>query len=491
MMGTPTKWDEEADVVVVGYGFAGVTAAITAHDAGATVLMLEKAPEAHKGGNSRVSGNIVFWPSDVGKAKTYFKALAGPYMDDISEAMVEVWAREMHANRAWLENLGMKPAAFGLAEFPELPGSDCAQMLMHGEGAIGQERLWKGVTEPAMAARRIRTLYETAAVSLVKGDGEIVGVVADQGAQRIAAKANRAVVLTCGGFENNPAMIRSYLQGLPNIYPSGTPYNTGDGVRMGIEVGAELWHMSNIAGPEFFFKAPEIPVSRFINLPHARSYLHVAGDGRRFVAEGPLVMGADRHGKVKLHGQWTQQPAPAPIYLIFDENVRKGGSLGHSDACWDASHGNRYEWSADNSREIARGWIKKAETVGELAGLIGVPAAALEATLARYDDAAREGEDPDFGREPAWLAPLEGPPYYAMELTPTFINTQGGPRRDENARVIGVDGQPIPRLYSAGELGSIYSFLYQGGGNVGECFAFGRIAGRNAAAEKRANERRD
>jgi len=90
MTKTPTKWDDEADVVVVGYGFAGSAVAIAAHDAGASVLMLEKAPEEHKGGNSRVSGNILFWPNDVEKAKTYFKALAGPYMDGISEEMVSV-----------------------------------------------------------------------------------------------------------------------------------------------------------------------------------------------------------------------------------------------------------------------------------------------------------------------------------------------------------------------------------------------------------------
>lgn len=157
MFEAPANWGEEADVVVVGYGFAGSAVAITAHDAGAKVLMIEKAPEQHKGGNSRVSGNIFFWPNDVAKAKTYFKAMAGPYMDGISEEMVEVWATEMHANRAWLENFGLKPAAFALAEFPELPGSDCAEMLMHGEGPIGHERLWKGVTEPAMAERRICT----------------------------------------------------------------------------------------------------------------------------------------------------------------------------------------------------------------------------------------------------------------------------------------------------------------------------------------------
>jgi succinate dehydrogenase/fumarate reductase flavoprotein subunit len=484
MTETPTKWDNEADVVVIGYGFAGSAVAITAHDAGANVLMLEKAPEEHKGGNSRVSGNIFFWPNDVEKAKTYFKALAGPYMDDISEEMVSVWATEMHANRAWLENLGLRPSAFALAEFPELAGSDCAEMLMHGEGPIGQERLWKGVTEPAMAARRIRTLYETAAVSLVKDEGEIIGVVADQRGKRLAVRANRAVVLTCGGFENNPAMIHTYLAGLPHIYPSGTPYDTGDGVRMGIEVGAELWHMSNIAGPEFFFKAPEIPVSRFINLPHAKSYLFVAGDGKRFMAEGQAVMGSDRHGKVKYHGVWMQQPAPIPINLVFDESVRKAGSIGKSDACWDASHGNLYDWSDDNSREVDKGWIKKANTVRDLATLISVLPNALDVTIARFNEFAANGKDADFERSVGSLAALQMPPYYAMELTPSFINTQGGPRRNEDAQVIGVDGKPIPRLYSAGELGSIYAFLYQGGGNVGECFAFGRIAGRNAARER-------
>jgi len=158
----PKHWDEETDVIVVGYGFAGSTAAIIAHDLGAKVVLLEKAPEAHKGGNSRVSANIVFWPDNVEKAKLYFKALAGPYLDNISDEMVEVWATEMHANRDWLVSLGFNPVAFPPSlsvEFPELPGSECSQMLLHGEGPIGDQRLWKGVTEPAMLARKIRTLY--------------------------------------------------------------------------------------------------------------------------------------------------------------------------------------------------------------------------------------------------------------------------------------------------------------------------------------------
>ena len=70
------------------------------------------------------------------------------------------------------------------------------------------------------------------------------------------------------------------------------------------------------------------------------------------------------------------------------------------------------------------------------------------------------------------------------ELSPSMLNTQGGPRRNEKAQIVRPDGSPIPRLYSAGELGSIYSYLYQGTGNIGECLAFGRVSGRNAAAEK-------
>ena len=81
------------------------------------------------------------------------------------------------------------------------------------------------------------------------------------------------------------------------------------------------------------------------------------------------------------------------------------------------------------------------------------------------------------------LAPIAQGPFYAIELSPSMLNTQGGPRRNEKAQIVRPDGSPIPRLFSAGELGSIYSYLYQGTGNIGECLAFGRIAGRNAAAE--------
>lgn len=476
----PVTWDDEADVVVVGYGFAGATAAITAHDAGAKVLLLEKAPKADSGGNSRVSANLVFWPDNIEKATAYFKAMAGPYMDNISDEMVWVWASEMHANKAWLEGLGMIPAEIPYIEFPEFDGSDCVRVLMNGKGPVGGERLWR-IIEAAVTARSIRVLYDTPAASLVKANGEIVGVIAEASGTRVAIKAKRAVVLSNGGFENNPTMIRNYVEGLPTLFPHGSPYNTGDGIRMAAEVGAELWHMNNISGPLMSFKAPEIAIAQWLNLPHGKSYLFVAGDGARFTMEGDPCVTGDMHGKVKRHGMWMQQPMPMPIHIIFDQTYLTSGHIGRATADWDVSHGNLYDWSDDNLREVQKGWIKTAETARDLAALVGIPPDALEATIERFNAAAAAGQDADWGRAVETLAPLDSPPFFAMALTPALVNTQGGPRRNKNAQVMGVDGKPIGRLYSAGELGSMYSFLYQGGGNIGECFAFGRIAGANAA----------
>jgi succinate dehydrogenase/fumarate reductase flavoprotein subunit len=478
----PETWDEEADVVVVGYGFAGATAAITAHDAGASVLLLEKAPRAESGGNSRVSANLVFWPDDIEKARHYFRALAGPYMDNISDAMVQVWAVEMHANKAWLEGLGMIPAEIPYIEFPEFDGSECVRVLMNGEGPVGGERLWR-IIEAAVAARPIRVLYDTPAASLVKARGEIVGVIAEARGNRIAIRANRAVILGSGGFENNPAMLRNYVDGLPRLYPHGSPYNTGDGIRMAAEVGADLWHMNNISGPLMSFKAPEIAIAQWLNLPHGKSYLFVAGDGARFTMEGDPCVTGDMHGKVKRHGMWMQQPMPMPIHMVFDQTYLKSGHIGRARADWDVSHGNLYNWSDDNLREVQKGWIKTADTLRDLAALIDVPPDTLEVTVRRFNAAAIAGQDIDWGRTADTLAALDSPPFFAMALTPALVNTQGGPRRNKDAQVMGVDGEPIGRLYSAGELGSIYSFLYQGGGNIGECFAFGRIAGEEAASK--------
>ena len=123
----------------------------------------------------------------------------------------------------------------------------------------------------------------------------------------------------------------------------------------------------------------------------------------------------------------------------------------------------------------------RADSIGTLASAISVDSAALEATITRWNGFCAAGHDAEFGRT-KMMTPIAQGPFYAVEMSPSMLNTQGGPRRNEKAQIVRPDGTPIPRLYSSRELGSIYSYLYQGTGNLGECLAFGRVAARNAVA---------
>ena len=123
-----------------------------------------------------------------------------------------------------------------------------------------------------------------------------------------------------------------------------------------------------------------------------------------------------------------------------------------------------------------------ADTLPALARVLGLDPATLADSVTGWNRSCDAKHDPEFGRK-LMLEPIADKPFYAVELSPSMLNTQGGPRRNESGQIVRPNGTPIPRLYSAGELGSIYSYLYQGTGNIGECLAFGRVSGRNAAAE--------
>jgi hypothetical protein len=205
----------------------------------------------------------------------------------------------------------------------------------------------------------------------------------------------------------------------------------------------------------------------------------VGPDARRFTDEKFKT----RHGKIPVNGRWLPLSTPCPMYLIFDHTMFIAGPLydGHPSHGWTQII-ERYEWSRDNSVELAKGWIKTADTLRALAAAVGLDPATLLETVNLWNSGCEAKHDAQFGRT-LMLAPIVAKPFYAIELSPSMLNTQGGPRRNENAQIVRPDSTPIPRLYSAGELGSIYSYLYQGTGNIGECLAFGRIAGRNASAE--------
>ena len=482
----PRQWDVEADVVVVGFGAAGVAASVTAHDLGAKVVILEKAPEGEEGGNTRVAGQGYLNTSDAKQAAAHLIALCGPYT--VPEKMVRVWAEEMCRNNDWLASLGGDPQEHqhppvGI-EFPDLPGADCVHKF-HDGPTYGYSYTWKRF-ESLVKQRPIPVLYETPGKELIQNDftKEILGVRAWRGGKSIAVKAHRGVVLTCGGFENNQEMIRNYLPGIPYCFTSGSPYNEGDGITMAMSVGADLWHMNNYAGPSMALKVPEIRTSLSMRALHYSKQIPggmivVGPDARRFCDEKYKT----RHGKIPVNGRWLPLATPCPMFMIFDHALFSAGPIydGHPSHGWTQII-ERYQWSEDNSAELAKGWIKTADSVPALASLLGLDPAALTDTINRWNGACDARHDAQFGRT-LMMNPIADRPFYAIELSPSMLNTQGGPRRNEKGQVVRPNGTPIPRLYSAGELGSIYSYLYQGTGNIGECLAFGRVSGRNAAAE--------
>ena len=496
----PPKWDKKVDVVVVGWGGAGSVAALTAAEKGASVLLLEKAPQGKEGGNTRISGNLVFNPKTVDDAVTYLKAMCADYT--IPDAIVTTWATMMNKNYDWARahggfvGAGLKMSEKG-AEYPELPGAACAADGIAAVGVeyegqspaetMGHSPTWEFMQKLVLANAKIEPWYASPATRLIQNPAtkEIVGVEVTKNMTDTAyVAANKAVVLTCGGFAGNADMLRDYLH-LQHAYTKGTPYNTGDGIKMATAVGADLWHMDNMAGPDLNFKAPTWDnfCGAYTISFGSKNAIYVGADATRFVNEAISF----KHGKYYTSGVYVPCPTPQPVHVIFDESARLAGPVyaaqGSSGALGWAQMIEKYAWSADNSKEIAAGWIKKANTIAELAVLINKDPVKLQATIDRYNGFCDAGADPDFGRPATGLKKVITAPFYAMEVVPGLTNTQGGPRRNEKCEILDVEGDPIPRLYSAGELGEIYSHCYNGGGNVGATIAFGRVAGENAAAQ--------
>src|SRR3984885_1392758 len=353
LQSVPENWDVEADVVVVGFGAAGMAASVTAHDLGADVVILEKAPRGQEGGNTRVAGQGYLNTSAVDPAIAYLTALCGPYA--VPPEMVRVWAQEMCQNNAWLASLGCDPQEHqhppvGI-EFPDLPGADCVHKF-HDGPRYGYSNTWK-LFESRVRERPIRVLYETPGRALIQdGAGkDILGVRARRRDETIAVKARRGVVLTCGGFENNQEMIRNYLPGIPYCYTSGSPYNEGDGITMAMSVGADLWHMNNYAGPSMALKVPEVRTTFSMQALHYSKeqpggMIVVGPDARRFCDEKYKT----RHGKIPVNGRWLPLSTPCPMFMIFDHTLFSAGPLYDKHP----SHGwtqiiERYDWSETNS----------------------------------------------------------------------------------------------------------------------------------------------
>jgi len=499
------KWDYEAGVVVLGAGMAGTVAAIEAYDLGEDVLLLEKAPEADVGGGGRVSGQTLTCVSDKAKLMEYQRNLNKPNV--IPEDILETWAEAMTTQRPWIsaraEEVGMvyNVNEAKLIEHDEFPGSDGIE----GIGHIRYSHEWSPEMTPYevlslhgpahtweamylnVKKRGIKVLYETPAVELIQDPEtrEILGVVAEREGKKVNVKARKAVILCTGGYEQNAEMLADYY-GVNEVSNLGSPYDTGDGIKMLLKVGADLWHMRNptttgglwicikVPGYQPFFRNLAIPVG---------SWVELAKDGTRFYNEGYQY--ALKHMHMDFHGGKIDAPhyQCLPVHLIFDEAARKAAPIVTLWMGWGAVV-QKYEWSADNSVEIEKGWITKADTIRELATKLGKDPDVVEAEVKKYNEYCKMGRDPDYGRDPNTMQPLETPPYYGINLWPSVVSTTGGGRHNKEAEVLDPDGKPIPRLYEAGELGSILANLYQNGSFLTEAVIFGRIAAKNAAKQK-------
>ena len=221
-------------------------------------------------------------------------------------------------------------------------------------------------------------------------------------------------------------------------------------------------------------------------MQHAGPGFWVDQNGKRFVNEKSI----DTHTclyAVDLFDPIKHSYPRIPAYLIFDEKALKAGPVAGGITGW-LGYREGYIWSKDNSVELKAGLIKSGRTPEELAKVIGIDAEGLKATIAEWNKGVAEGKDalgrPMKNAKGAVLsAPLEGT-LYAIELVPSLLNTQGGPRRNVKGQVLNAYGEVIPGLYVAGEMGSMWGHIYQGACNNAEALVFGRLAGKAAAAEK-------
>lgn len=532
------SWDHEVDVVVLGSGGAGLTAALTAAVAGASVEVYEKAPTV--GGTTAVSGGIVWIPAHnrspdgeltPADALRYLRAQSLGSMDD---ELVETFVRTGPAMLDFIEaHSGLQfEIATGFPDYrPELPGGqpgggrslsaapfDLAQLgewatqitsfpadwSNVGFDAETRARLHAAIDErtshlcvagTALIAGLLKGLLDAGvtphtnarAEGLIAEDGEITGVRVALPDGTISVRARHGVILGTGGFEWDPALTQAFLRG-PMHGAVSPPNNTGDGLRMAMEHGADLANM----GEAWWVPIVQIPGDTIEGKPRSRSVrlertrprsIIVNSAGRRFVNEA------------------CDYNSMAGAFHYLDP---RGGYV--NDRGWmvfDSIHLQRYGFLGIEPGQPVPDWFCESADLAELAAKTGIDADGLTRTVESWNRHVAAGADPDFGRGSSaydgyWgddsattpagktLGPIDTAPFYAVPVSIGAMGTKGGPRTDHDARVLHVGGEPIPGLFAAGNaMGGVTGRAYGGaGGTLGPAMVFGYRAGHAAATGK-------
>lgn len=447
---------DEFDVVVIGSGIAGCAAALEAASAGARVAVIEKASERLAGGNSLLAGGIFAMPrADTDTAR---KELVEDFIRKaLGRGNHEVYAliaANARGDVAWLKTMGIEFLPEG-----EMPPYRIATATAAPGPYMGMPRTLKTLRD-RIAEMGGTFHFETKARQLVMNERGAVSGVRAVGPSGVVQHDAKSVVIASGGYAGNTALLETYAS--PNagaMMVRGIRWATGDGLLMAQEAGAGLAGMGGLMSLHIAAVDPVETAAGnpFALLPHA---IAVNRDGKRFIDESK---GYVAHGKAVL-----DQPLQTST-LIADERIREMAGPASSFASFERL-GIR---------------IIEADSLGDLAAQIEVPADALETTVAEFNAAVADGGAPGANPPKATLAyRIEGPRYYAFHpLRPGITLSFGGIMINADARALEADGRIIPGLFAAGEgAGGVFHDDYVGGASLANCLVMGRIAGRNAAA---------
>ena len=413
------KKDLDTDVVIIGAGGAGMTAAINTAQAGKDVILLEKMPYA--------GGNTTKATGGMNAAETHYQAEQG--IDDSVEQFVEDTMEGGHnindkdlvttlaENSAeaidWLDSIG--------APLPKVSFSGGAtNARIHapedgsGVGAYLVTSLLKKMDE-----LDINVMYDTKATSLISKDGTVTGVKAESRDTEYTINA-KAVILATGGFGNNEDMIVQYRKDLKGTVTTSAPGITGDGIVMAEDVGADLVDIEQIQLHPTVEQKTSMLITESVRGDGA---ILVNQDGKRFTDE---LLTRDVVSAAEL-----EQPG-SYAYIIFDQRLRDGLKA--------------------IEKYVSTGITVQGDTIEELAEKIDVDPATLAETLKNWNQYVADQNDPDFGRTTGMDQDLSQAPFYAIKIAPGIHHTMGGVHIDTDARVIDKDGNPIPGLFAAGEV---------------------------------------
>jgi flavocytochrome c len=470
LCGQPRTWDETVDVVVVGTGFAGLTAAIEARNVGGGVLVIEKMPVY--GGNSIINGG------DFAAAGNALQKQAG--LQDSPELMLKDMLRaganlnhiELARTVAERSNEALEWArTYVGAEFDRLNfhGGHSLKRAVQTKNQSGSELVNKLLAKAKSLG--VKVALRTKLVELVTGkDGRVVGLEVRRGFKwpdeasgtRAFIKARRAVVLAAGGFSQNVALRQVHDPRLTARFESTNhPGATGEALLAACRAGAMDVQMDWIQlGP---WTSPDEP-----------GFGHGPQVCERIVGYGLMVDPAT--GKRFFKETGNRKERADAIIALAHPVVIVGDSVAIGSQVVPKVLGKAMEV----------GVVKKFDTLEALAAAYGMPVPAFLDQVTRWNGFVQQKKDPDLDCQIfADAQPTTTPPFYAMRLWPRVHHTMGGLCIDKEARVIGFDLKPIPGLYAAGEItGGVHGAVRLGSVAMADCVVFGRIAGKNAGSEK-------